>query len=414
MVGSGGAALILARLCANTGVRTNPGDVARRVWRVCRGHHGDDRGGGVDRLSSLLDHVRPVRHAQVCDHPGGLLGFLGAQRSGLRVNESVNCRIGELSHIGLDDGRGILPAPEDPQEMHYHRRRGRFRQGFGAAVRPSNPQPLSVVARQLNHVDDMSADVVATQGPGCCDPMMAVENVVLAARCPHLDGREWLTLAHGEQYAAQAGASSITDRLEVPVEQLRCAVDRPYDAGDRDELFAGVPKLPRRASDLLQQRKSRTSTSAEHPNAVPLPPQPIKVEDTIQAGVPGASRGVGTGNDPLEDENATYRGEDSHQVKEELAQNQGHLPLWTGPFPASPERTAFASSSSQDCTFNVVRRGLIPPVTSGRVIAGQVSGPDTSSAELSPTSTARKPTVLRDPFAPQKLFRLRRDPACDP
>jgi hypothetical protein len=91
----------------------------------------------------------------------------------------------------------------------------------------------------------MCADVVATQGPGRCDPMMAVENVVLAAPCPHLDGREWLTLAHGDQYAAQAGASSITDRPEVPVEQLRCAVNRPHDAGNRDELFAGRPKLPR-------------------------------------------------------------------------------------------------------------------------------------------------------------------------
>jgi hypothetical protein len=82
---------------------------------------------------------------------------------------------------------------------------GRFRQAPSASFRPSNLERLSVVARQLNHVDDMSADVVATQGPGCCDPMMAVENVVLAAPCPHLDGREWLALAHGDQYAAQGG-----------------------------------------------------------------------------------------------------------------------------------------------------------------------------------------------------------------
>ena len=61
------------------------------------------------------------------------------------------------------------------------------RSGSGAALDRQTPM---VVARQLNHFDDMSADVVATQGPGCCDPMMAVENVVLAAPCPHLDGRE--------------------------------------------------------------------------------------------------------------------------------------------------------------------------------------------------------------------------------
>ena len=49
------------------------------------------------------------------DHPGPLLGFLGALRSGLRVNESINCRIRESRHIGLDDRRIILPAPEDPR-----------------------------------------------------------------------------------------------------------------------------------------------------------------------------------------------------------------------------------------------------------------------------------------------------------
>jgi hypothetical protein len=171
----------------------------------------------------------------------------------------------------------------------------------------------------------------------------------------------------------RAGASSITDRPEVPVEQLRCAVNRPHDAGDRDELFPGLPKLPGPAGDLLQQRMSRASTSAQHAErsaAVPLPPQTIKVEGAVHARVAGASRGVRTSSDPLEEENATYRSEDSHQVKEELAQHQGHLPPWTGPFPASPERTAFARSSSPDCTLNVVGRGLIPPVSSGRVIAG--------------------------------------------
>ena len=32
--------------------------------------------------------------------------------------------------------------------------------------------------------------------------MMAVENVVLTVPSPHFDGRERLTLAHGDQYAA--------------------------------------------------------------------------------------------------------------------------------------------------------------------------------------------------------------------
>jgi len=76
----------------------------------------------------------------------------------------------------------------------------------------------------------MSADVVATQCPGCCDAMMAVENVIHAAPGSHLDGRQWVVLAHGDQYAAQAGASTITDRPEVPVEQLRCAVNRPQSS----------------------------------------------------------------------------------------------------------------------------------------------------------------------------------------
>src|SRR5215217_9503043 len=75
------------------------------------------------------------------------------------------------------------------------------------------PKRLMVVARQLNHFDDMSADVVAAQGPCCCDPMMAVENVVLAVPCPHLDGRERLALAHGDQYVARrARARSLTGR----------------------------------------------------------------------------------------------------------------------------------------------------------------------------------------------------------
>src|SRR5918994_6001109 len=114
------------------------------------------------------------------------------------------------SAAGRPKTRRILPAPKD--RMRYLRRRARF--GPGPAPHSDRQTPM-VVVRQLNHFDDMSADVVATQGPGCCDPMMAVENVVLAAPCPHLDGREWLALAHGDQYVAQAGASSITDGPEV-------------------------------------------------------------------------------------------------------------------------------------------------------------------------------------------------------
>src|SRR5215207_8370015 len=76
--------------------------------------------------------------------------------------------------------------------------------------------------RVLIHFDDMGADVVASHSASCCNPMMAVENVVLTVPSPHLDGRERLTLAHGDQYAAQAGAGSLTEWPEVPVEQLRC------------------------------------------------------------------------------------------------------------------------------------------------------------------------------------------------
>ena len=90
----------------------------------------------------------------------------------------------------------------------------------------------------------MSADVVATQSARCCDPVVAVENVVLPVPSPDFDGRERLTLAHDDQDAAQADAGSVTDGPEVPVEPLRCAVDRTDDAGDRDELFAYLPKVP--------------------------------------------------------------------------------------------------------------------------------------------------------------------------
>jgi hypothetical protein len=116
--------------------------------------------------------------------------------------------------------------------------------------------------RVLTHFDDMGADVVATHSARCCNPMMAVENVVLTVPSPHLDRRERLTLAHGDQYAAQAGVGSLTEWPEVPVEQLRCAVDRPHDAGDRDELFAAIPKLPVIVGGILQNGKARASTAA--------------------------------------------------------------------------------------------------------------------------------------------------------
>ena len=165
--------------------------------------------------------------------------------------------------------------------------------------------------------------------------------------------------------------ASITDRPEVPVEHLRCAVNRPHDAGDRDEPFAGLPKLmgpavtscssgrvgrpPRRSTlDTRERycfRRNRSKSKALSTRADPVP------------------AGVRTSNDPLEEENATHHGEDSHQVEEKLAQHQGHLPLWTGPFPASPERGAFARSSSR---LHLQRRpaGFDSSVTSGRVIAG--------------------------------------------
>ena len=71
----------------------------------------------------------------------------------------------------------------------------------------------------------MGADEVATYSAGGCNPVVAIDNVVLAAPGVHLDGRERLTLAHGYQNAAQSGAGSLTHRPEAPVEQLRCAID---------------------------------------------------------------------------------------------------------------------------------------------------------------------------------------------
>ena len=58
---------------------------------------------------------------------------------------------------------------------------------------PSAPEGLwSDPDRVLTHFDDMGADVVATHSARCCNPMMAVENVVLTVPSPHLDRRERL------------------------------------------------------------------------------------------------------------------------------------------------------------------------------------------------------------------------------
>ena len=101
----------------------------------------------------------------------------------------------------------------------------------------------------------MSADVVTTQSARCCDPVVAVENVVIAVPSPDFDRRERLTLAHDDQDAAEAGAGSVIDGPEVPVEPVRCAVDGTDDAGDRDELFADLPKVPVVMSDVPQNGK---------------------------------------------------------------------------------------------------------------------------------------------------------------
>ena len=248
-----------------------------------------------------------------------------------------------------------------------------FRRDPIAALRPSNLQPLGVVARQLDHFDDMSADVVATQGPGCCDPMMAVENVILAAPCPHLDGREWLTLAHGDQYAAQTGASSVTDRPEFPVEQLRSAVNRPHDAGDRDELFAGLPKLPRPAGDVLQQRKRPASISAQHAEQL--------AARTASAATDQSRRRCPRGRTRCQpwsaDQQRSARGGECLLLwrgfpsgRRETRSTPGPPPTLDRALSGVTRAQGFRTSSSRDRIFNVVRRGLIPPVTSGRVIAG--------------------------------------------
>ena len=85
-------------------------------------------------------------------------------------------------------------------------------------TRPSSPRASEVVARQLNHFDDMSADVVDAQGPGRCDPMVAIEkrSTCRAMPTPRLAGVAHLAV--WRLVRCPAGASSITDRSEVPVE----------------------------------------------------------------------------------------------------------------------------------------------------------------------------------------------------
>jgi hypothetical protein len=102
---------------------------------------------------------------------------------------------------------------------------------------------------------------------------------------------------------------------------LRLAIDRTHDARDGDELLAGVPKLPIIVCHLPQQRKTGTSTPAQTVRcvgAVVFPPQPIKVENTVHTGEPGAGRRMRTHHDPLQEEHASHHHGDHNQVKENL------------------------------------------------------------------------------------------------
>jgi hypothetical protein len=56
------------------------------------------------------------------------------------------------------------------------------------------------------------------------------------------------------------GASGVVTGDTSSIGQSRCVIDRTQNAGERDELFAGVPKLPIIGCQLRQQRKTRTST----------------------------------------------------------------------------------------------------------------------------------------------------------
>ena len=56
------------------------------------------------------------------------------------------------------------------------------------------------------NLNDMGADVVATQRARCGDPVMTVIDVIIATPSPYLDGRERLTPAHRDRRAGQPGA----------------------------------------------------------------------------------------------------------------------------------------------------------------------------------------------------------------
>ena len=87
--------------------------------------------------------------------------------------------------------------------------------------------------------------------------------------------------------------------------------------------------MPGLLGDILQQRQGRVSAAAQQARrsgGVLLTPESIEVEDAVQAGIPGAGRGVRTGNDSLEEEHASDRGQDSRKVEEELAHHLGQHP----------------------------------------------------------------------------------------
>src|SRR5215211_8470311 len=73
-------------------------------------------------------------------------------------------------------------------------------------LRSLEPSSTFTVCRRDRsaHFDDMGADELATYSTGGCNPVMAVENVVLAAPCVHLYGWKRLALSHCHQDAAQS------------------------------------------------------------------------------------------------------------------------------------------------------------------------------------------------------------------
>jgi hypothetical protein len=174
------------------------------------------------------------------------------------------------------------------------------------------------------------------------------------------DGRQNV-VAHGHQDTALSGAGSLTDRPEALVEQVRSAVDRTHQAGDWDEVFAGLPKLPIIMFHFPQQRKTLASTPPQQPRCsgtVVLSPQPIKVESAVHAGIPGASRGMRTRHHPLqeEDEDASHQRR-SPPGKEKLTQHQGHLASWTGPHrPVSDLEISLRERGNYEGEFFASRR----------------------------------------------------------